>query len=149
MATGLFQPLRLYEYSATKPELSNNDFYCKDYDHDEYIVLPSTANKLLPFIIVFKAANPALSFVFTSTAFKLVCSGDGSETEITVDTDDFTDETNGSDRFLIYSAATAFTAAEEIKPGRYHLVIEDITFGTNYSYYSDTFIIKQFINGTP
>jgi hypothetical protein len=143
MATGLFQPFRIYDMATGLPELSNNDFYCRDYDHDEYIVLPTTANKLLPFVIVFKAANPLLTPSFTGTTFKFVCPETGVSKAITVSFGDFTSEVVGGDRYLFFSAATAFTSSVSIPAGRYYLLIENITVGTAYSFYSETFFSKR------
>lgn len=145
MATGLFQPFRIYDWAADKPELSNNDFYCRDYDHDEYIVLPPDATKLLPFVIIFKAANPDFVPNYASTTFKLVCSESGVAKAITLNPNDFTTEINGVDRYIFYSAATAFTSGVKIPAGRYHLLIEKLKLGVDYAFYSETFIFKRFI----
>jgi hypothetical protein len=149
MSTGVFQPFRFYNFTATKPELSENNFYCSEYDHWEYIVMPSTANKLVPFILFFPSVSPVLAFDYTATTFEMVCSDSGIGTPVTINTGDFAFHISTPDVYLSYSAAIAFTPLTDIKPGRYHLVIKKIKYGSvEYSFYSDTFIIKQFINGT-
>jgi len=144
METGLYLPLRMYNNAEGKPELTDNDFYCKDYDHHEYLNLDPDENKILPFCVVL--SSDALGEPYVSNTATLISLEDGSEYEITLADSDFVEETVGSEVYIFYKGVVAFTSTESIPCGRYHLELKiQLTF-KDYNFYSDTFLLNKSYN---
>jgi hypothetical protein len=146
MGTGIFAPLRMYDYADDFPELSAYTFYCKDYIHSEFIVLPPSSAKLLPFAVFFPNANPTLDLDITAMKAYFVCLEDTENMiQVNLDPNNFTKVIEGNDTYVFYSAATAFTAADDIPPSNYFLYIEKLKLGVDYKFYSEAFVSKRFI----
>jgi hypothetical protein len=146
MATGIFAPLRIYDFETDFPELSAHTFYCKDYVHSEFIVLPSSSAKLLPFAVLFPNANPALDLDVTVMKAYFVCLEDiENMIQVNLDPNNFAKVIEGNDTYVFYNAATVFTAADDIPPANYFLYIEKLKLGIDYKFYSEAFVSKRFI----
>lgn len=146
--SGIFSPLRIYDFDSDLPELSNNGFYCKEYDHVEYFVLNPNQNRIPPFVILFEGKDE--SPILGGFTMQLFCS----ETKelaatVTVDIGDFSVHFDGDDVFLIYDPSNDFTLSDDVDPGVYFLKIGGIVLDTTYQFYTDSFVIKKHINGTP
>jgi len=149
--SGLFLPFRLYDFVSGKPELSNNTFYCKEYDHIEYFSFDLGSMRLPPFIIHFDLDTPGSHTLdVSSSVFTLVCTETGETVAtLTVETADFTMVVDGNDVYAVYNPLNDFTLSDDVDMGVYHLLISDVSLDRSYDFYSDSFVIKEYINGTP
>lgn len=150
--SGIFQPLRFYEFGTgfSMPELSNNTFFCKDYDHVEYFSLNPDLNRLPPFMILFEDQDPSAAFNLSTLEVELFCSETKEKMgDISISLLDFESVQDGSDKYLCYQPSIDFTVSEDIEPGVYFIKIWNIQLDNSYDFYSDSFVIKNFINGTP
>ena len=145
MDTGLYHGLRFFDWDANKKELTDNDFYCKDYDHSEYIILDPDSDRLLPF--GFKLPASALGSTLNAALIEmfLVCQSSGASQQITFDPSDWVQTDTADAVYVHYRALNAFGTAVDIKPGIYHLVVDKIGLDGDYRFYSDTFILRKYV----
>lgn len=145
MDTGLYYGLRLFEWATGKPELSNNDFYCKDYDHREYVCTDPDNPKILPFGFLLPVAALGNTFNTATVQVVMVCSETGESEDIQTDPTDWIQTNDDNGVYIHYKANSNVSAAtEDIPPAVYHLEINNIVMGaTIYRYYSDSFVLKH------
>ncbi len=148
MDTGLYYGLRFFEFNDQKSELTDNDFYCKDYDHSEYIHLPKIAGAfggLLPFGLKFPESAIGSSFSANDVECKIICKKTGDESVLSLDPSDWKLTNTPNAVYLHYLALQPFAANPPIAPGLYHIEINNVVLDDTYRFYSDTFILDNHV----
>lgn len=140
METGLYYGLRMFDAAAGEPELTENNFYCREYRHNEYIYLPSTMNKLLPFGMMFPGSAIGSLFDTGTVSAVFVCHETGDDFDISIASGDWIQTDTDDAVYLHNKAELAFTPTEPIPYGKYHIEMSLTLNGVVYSYYSDTFL---------
>ena len=145
MDTGLYHALRFYEWNEDKPELTDNDFYCKDYEHTEYIILDPSNNRLLPFGFKLPASALGSSFNANVITGKIICKNTGAEQTLVFAPADWVRTDTADAVYIHYTALEQFAATTKLTPGIYHIEINNVVLDQTYRFYSDNFILKRYI----
>ena len=148
MDTGLYHGLRFYEWNEDKPELTDNDFYCKDYEHTEYINMPvvsGTYGGLVPFGFKLPASALGNSFDANAIVGKIICKKTGEESTLSFDPADWHRTDTADAVYIHYLALQPFGATPSISPGLYHIDINNVVLDVTYRFYSDTFILRKYV----
>lgn len=148
MDTGIYYGFRLFNFASGKPELTENDFYCKGYIHNEYVVINPTQDKLLPMGVKLPSSALGNTLNPANIVVKMVCNESEDEYTIATNIADWVQTDADDGVYINYLAAYIFTSAVPINPGKYHLIISIVGMGATYSFYSDTFILKRYIPAT-
>lgn len=138
METGIYYALRFFDWHADKPELTDNNFYCRHYTHNEYVCMYGE-NKLLPFGVKVGAAYIGETFNPATVDMKFICHESGGEIGITPALSGWV-QTDVEDGVCIhYTAEDDFTPDDPIPFGIYHIELEFTLGATTHKFYSDTF----------
>lgn len=148
MDTGLYYGLRLFEWDADKPELSNNDFYCKDYDHREYVCTDPDHARLLAMGFLLPASALGETFSAATVQVVLVCTETGESEVVDTESADWVQTDVDDGVYVHYKALNDVSAAtEDIPVGIYHIEVNNVVMGgTTYRFYSDSFVLKHKIS---
>ena len=142
MDTGLYYGIRMFEHShvSDKPELSSNRDECREYIHNEYVVVNS--NSLLPFGVML--VGEGYSITPSSMALFLVCGEE--KIEVAPEPTDWLISTYNGNTYVNFIAQNPVHTEQNIGVGIYHLEL-DINVGTGMKFYSDLFYLSSFVEG--